>query len=62
MPGEGVPSTHIVGDWVADDDGNGYKGNFLTLLGFKLRPLSRPVYNQSLYWLHFPGSGMLVDL
>jgi hypothetical protein len=32
------------------------KRKFLTLLGFKLRPLGRAARSQSLYRLHYPGS------
>jgi hypothetical protein len=32
------------------------KRKFLTLLGLKLRPLSRPARSQSLYRLLYPGS------
>jgi hypothetical protein len=32
------------------------KRKFLTLPGFKLRPLRRPAHSQSLYRLRYPGS------
>jgi hypothetical protein len=32
------------------------KGIFLTLPGLELRPLGRPVHNQSLYRLRYPGT------
>jgi hypothetical protein len=57
-PRERAPGTHLIGGWVeprADVD-NVEKRKFLILPGLELRPLGRPVRNQSLYRLRYPGS------
>jgi hypothetical protein len=53
-----IPGTHWIRGWVDLRAGLGdlEKWNFLTLPGLKLRPLSRPACNQSLYRLRYPGS------
>jgi hypothetical protein len=50
---ERAPSTHWIGGWVDPRAGldDAEKRKFLTVSGFKLRPLSRPACNQSLYRL-----------
>jgi hypothetical protein len=55
-PGERAPGTYWVGGWVSRRaDLDDVKTKFLTLLGFELRPLSRPARSQSVYGLHYPG-------
>jgi hypothetical protein len=59
-PGERSPGTHWIGGWVdprADLD-DVEKRKFLTLQEIELRPLSRPVRNQSLYRLRYPASSV----
>jgi hypothetical protein len=55
--GETAPGTHwrrgLVGPRAGLDDVK--KRKFLTLIGFKLRPLGRPARSPSLYRLRYPG-------
>jgi hypothetical protein len=57
-PGERIPGIHWIGSWVGpraglDDEEN---RKFLNLMGLEIRPLGRPVRNQSLYRLRYPCS------
>jgi hypothetical protein len=62
-PGEKTPGTHWIGGWVsptADLDREA-RGKFLyPSRGLNLDPPSRPVCNQTPYWLSYPGSSITV--
>jgi hypothetical protein len=62
--GKGAPGTHWIGGRVGPRAGmdDAEKRRFLILPGFELRPFGRPVRNQSLYRLRYPGSPTERDL
>jgi hypothetical protein len=57
-PGERAPGNYCIGGLLGPRAGLDYleKRKLLTLPGLELRPIGRPVRNQSLYRLNYPGS------
>jgi hypothetical protein len=62
-PGERAPGTHWIRGWVYPRAGldEVEKRKFSTLQRIKLQHLGRPVRNQSLYRLSYPGSSLTSD-
>jgi hypothetical protein len=62
--GESAPGTDWIGGWADPRAGPNdmEKRKFLALPGLELRSLGRPVHNQSLYRLRYPGSSVIHKL